>query len=524
MKKILCLFFTFFACISHVYSANLNWSQTLTVLSGGSDNASDPQIAIDPNGNSVAVWIENNVVVSSAKFYNSNWHAAATISSIGASSPRLVIDSNGNTTAIWLQNGVITSATKNFNSNWSSTTALSSSGASNPALCVDSEGDVIAAWVRNGNVESKTKLFGGAWQTNSAIKGTSATTLHIAIGGTGTGASAFLVWEGTSNGTNVIYSSTKTISGSWSAAQVISQIAHNAAQPYTAVDPNGNALAIWYSYDNIGTNFTNVVVKSAAYSSTSSSWGEVTHLSHPGIRDPGTLKARVAFDSVGNGIALWNTSYDDETFMLESAVKPLYGSWSLPVSLVDSNLYAYSADLSATSFGDVLGLYMFYNGAALLIQSIESDFNGFLNNFWSVPITISQGTNNANPKIAATLKGNSIQAAAVWVLFDGTHKLVVASTGSKTLVRPPSHLKVIQSESSFGVFDEYYNTLTWHASPDPLAVGYLVFRNGIFLEQLGANVLQYIDYNRVANEPITYSVTAIDSQQSQSQTVSVSFP
>jgi len=524
MKKILCLFFTFLACISQVHSANLNWSQTPTVLSGASDNASEPRLAMDPNGDVVAVWIENNVVVSSAKFFNSNWHTAVTVSGIGASSPRLVIDSNGNATAVWVQNAVITTSTKYYNNNWTTPIALSSSGASNPTLCVDSAGDVIAAWLRNGNVESSSKLFGGAWQKNTAIKGTSATTLHIAIGGAGTGATAFLVWEGISNGTNVIYSSTKTISGSWSSAQIISETWHNAAQPYTAVDANGNALAIWYSYDNIGSNYTNVVVKSSAFSSTSGIWSQVTALSQPGIRNPATLLARVAYDSIGNGIALWNTSFDDETFNLESAVLPLYGNWSDPVDLVNSNLYAYSADLSATTFGDVLGLYMFYNGASLLIQSIESDFNGFMNNFWSVPITISQGTNNANPKISATLKNNKILAAAIWIQYNGTHNLIVASTGSKTLVLPPSHLKVIQSVTDFGVFEEYYNTLTWHASTDPQAAGYLIFRNGVFLEQVDASVLQYIDYNRAVNEPTTYSVTTIDSQQSQSQTISVNFP
>ena len=40
------------------------------------------------------------------------------------------------------------------------------------------------------------------------------------------------------------------------------------------------------------------------------------------------LVARVAYDSIGNAVALWNTSFDDATMNIESAVLPIYGNWS----------------------------------------------------------------------------------------------------------------------------------------------------------------------------------------------------
>ena len=247
-------------------------------------------------------------------------------------------------------------------------------------------------------------------------------------------------------------------------------------------------------------------------------------LSKPGIRNPSTLAARVAFDSFGNAIALWNISFDDVTFNIEASIKPVNGSWSKHEDLISSNQYAYSAELSPTTFGDILGIYLFYNGNSLLIQAIESDMNGFLNNTWSVPITISQGTDNANPKIAASLNGNVINAAAIWVHYNGVNNTIAASTGSKTLVLPPTNLHVTQGINNFGVFNEYYNTLTWQASSDPNAVGYVIFRNGEFLEQVGANVLEYIDGNRTQNGSVKYCVTAIDSQQTQSVSACFSFP
>jgi hypothetical protein len=274
----------------------------------------------------------------------------------------------------------------------------------------------------------------------------------------------------------------------------------------------------------IGANYYNVVVKSAERLFANATWDAPVSLSLPGVRNPATLNALVEFDSTGNAIALWNHSFNDETFVLESAVKPVNSLWSSPVDLIDSNLYTYAADLSTTSFGDAMGLYMFYNGSSLMIQSVETDINGFLNNSWSLPITISLDTNNAFPKIAATLAGNIVQAAAVWTYNNGTHNQIVASTGTKTLVLPPSNLHVVEGSNNFGVFNEYYNVLTWSASPDPSVTGYLIFRNGQFLDQVDSNISQYIDNNRTHNAPVTYGITAINEFETQSRTVTLTFP
>lgn len=523
MKKLLYIFFTILS-ISHLHSSNINWSFPPTVLSNGAFNASDAQIAIDSNGDAFAAWVENNFVMSSSKPASGSWTSEVTLSASGASAPRLVSDSSGNATAVWVENGVIKAATKLFNGNWSSSTSLSSSGATSPVLCVDSAGDVIAAWVRGNNIETSTKLFGSNWQSRVAITSSAASAPSIAIGGSGSTTRAVIVWQGMSSGTPVIFASTEVISGNWSVQQVISETTHNANQPHVAVDHNGNALAIWYAYDITGASYTNVVVKSAERRNSTGAWTAASNLSAPGIRNPSTLTARISYDSIGNAIALWSISFDDQTFNLESAVKPVNGNWSTPVDLVNSNLYAYAGDLSATSFGDVLGLYMFYNGSALLIQSVESDIDGFLNNFWSIPITISEHTDNAFPRIAASLNGNVINAAAVWLNYNGVKNLITSSTGSKTLILPPSNLSIAQNVRNFGAFNEYYNIVNWRASTDPTVVGYLIFRNGLFIKQVGADVTQYVDDNRTQNGAVTYSVTAIDGQQEQSTTVSANFP
>lgn len=524
MKNILCVFFAILT-FSHLHSANVNWSSPPTTLSGTSVDASNHQVAIDTNGNAAAVWVESNVVKASTKPVSGSWTPAVTISASGASSPALVSDSNGNLTAVWIaSNGVTTAASKPFSGSWSSTTALSGTNASSPTLCVDAAGNVVAAWVRAGNVETSTKLFGMNWQTKVTLSSNTAATPNIAIGGSGSNIRAAVVWQGVSGGNNVVYVSTKLISGAWSSPLIISDTSHQAAQPKVAVDANGNVLAVWYAYDITGLSYTNVGLKSAERLSSTATWGAFSCLSRPGIRNPSTLCARVAFDSIGNAIALWTTSFDDETFTIQSAVKPVNENWGDTLDLETSNLYSYSADLSVTPFGDVLATYMFYNGASLLIQTAESDINDFMNNFWSVPVTISLGTGNAFPKIAASISSNTIHAAVVWADNNGVNNTIVASTGSKALVLPPSNLTVSQNVNNFGVFNSYYNTINWNASSDPNVVGYLIFRNGAFIGQVTADVLQFIDDNRALNGAVRYGVSAINAENTQSTTVFVNFP
>jgi hypothetical protein len=526
MKKIISLALSTLVVCSCAYGSNLKWTSPPNILSTTNIDASEPQVAIDNAGNAVCAWIENNSVKSRSKLINGSWDSTVTLSGAGtvASSIKLVSDTNGNATAVWIESGVIKSASKTLAGNWNTATSLSLSGVTSPTLSVDGNGNVVAAWVRSGNIETSTKTFGSNWQSVTKINSTIAANPVIAVNGNATNSTVVMVWQALISGKKIISASTKSISGLWSIPTIISELEFHADKPFVAVDRNGNAIVVWFSYNMIGANFSNVVVKTSSRSATTGQWHSVKALSLPGIRNPATLQAQVAFDSIGNAIALWSNSFDDETFTLESSIKPVNGPWSSSVNLVDANSYAFAADLSATSFGDVLGLYMFYNGASLMIQSVESDANGFLNNFWSVPITISLGANNGYPKIAASLSGNQINAAAVWLSYNGTNNLLTSAIGSKTLLSPPSNLRVTQNLQNFGIFKNYYNTLTWNASIDSDVKGYLIFRNGVFLEEVDANVLSYIDNNRVQNGSVSYSVTAIDSGQTQSTTASVNFP
>jgi hypothetical protein len=523
MKRILLTFFTLLL-FSKAMGNNISWSFPPVTLSSAVLGASSPHVAIDSNGNAAAVWIENGFIKASVKHVGMAWSPETTISLVGASSPKIVSDFSGNLTAVWLELGIVKAATKSLTGSWSSSTALSSTLASSPDIAVDSAGDVLAVWARNGNIESSAKPFGLSWQTHTTITSSSATSPHVAVGGIGSNRTAVVVWSGVTSSTNVVYASTRIFTGSWNTPVVISDTKHNAGYATAAVDNNANAVAVWYAYDVAGTIYSDVNVQSS-YQLSAGNWQPPTVLSQSGIRNPATLVARVAFDAIGNAVAVWNMSFDDSTFNIESAVKPLRGNWTDPTDIVSSNLFAYEADLAVSSLGDALAVYMFYNGNFMLIQSSESDFAGLDNNNWSVPINLSSGANHGFPRVASTLTGSTINAAVVWVSTNGTVDTILATTGTRSVLLPPTLLLVVQSSRSFGgVFTEYYNTVRWTASSSPNIVSYTIFRNGMPIAEVGADVLEYVDDNRVAGQAVTYGVAAIDNQGSQSTIPTVNYP
>lgn len=521
MKKFLAIVLTLFSS-TQLISKDISWSFPPETLSTSNIDASDPRVATDASGNLIAVWEENGFIKSSTHPVNGSWSIALTISGANASSPRIVSDPSGNAGAIWLEGTTVKGATKPFNGNWTNSTALSSSGTSSPDLAVDTAGDLVAVWARSNNVESSTKLFGANWQNHVTITSSSAANPKVGIGGTGSNRRAVVVWGGVASGTNVVYSSTKLITGNWSAQLAISSTSQNAAYPRVAMDSNANAVAVWYAFNVSDSLYSDVALQSA--SRIANSWTTPATLSDSGIVNPANLVAQVGFDSTGNAVALWNNSFDGETFTIQSSILPVRGDWQEPQTLLAPNLYALSSKMVVNGFGDALAGFMFYNGTSLLIQAAELNSTGASSNGWSVPINLSQGTDNGYPVVASALAGNTLQAAALWIQNNGCCNTIQAVTGSRSVILPPSNPTVTQSTHNFGVFTEYFNTVGWTASSDPNVAGYVIFRNGTFFTQVGANVLQIVDDNQPQNGSVTYGIAAVDDQNSQSNIVTVSFP
>jgi hypothetical protein len=255
------------------------------------------------------------------------------------------------------------------------------------------------------------------------------------------------------------------------------------------------------------------------------SWSTPTLLDSPGFYNPVNLILRMGVDGAGNVIALWTSSYDGSTLNVITAVQPVNQSWVFGGDLVLENLYAYEGDVSVTPFGSLVSTYMYFDGTDVDIQSTESDLGGVRTNIWSIPQNVSTGTYNGFPRVTSSLAGQTLNAVTLWVNSAGmgSENAILASTGSRTVVLPPTITSVTQSSNDYYVFTEYYNTVTWTASGSPNIIEYAIYRDGIFITTVPSSSLQYIDDNAVFDLAVTYGVQAVDDEQSVSQIATYPF-
>jgi hypothetical protein len=515
MKRCANLFyaFVFLSCflVSSLSADEIKWGTPAMLSLTGYFDSSDPQIGIDVQGNGVAIWVENRCI-SGRNYINGIWSSITNINNANATDPRLIVDTNGNAVAIWIENGVVRTSAQPFNDKWSSSVALSTSGSSAPEMNVDAVGNVVAVWINNGVIQSSTKLLNQSWQAvPDTLSSAGAYYPQVAMGANGT---VVATWYQEVDGVDTIYAATKTISETWDPPIAISTPSINSIYPEVAVDASGNALIIWFRYDidSKGVSYSNVVLQWASLPS-GAIWTKPIDLSNGGISDPYNLNAYIGFDFQGNAIATWNQSFDGSCFCVQAAIKKNNGNWGAVRNVEGGNIYTHFFSLDINARGDAFLGFMEKDPASSLIQvgATKSYIPSRNSNMWYPNTNVSYKTSNSGyPQIATSNRGNTLYGAMVWVSNIGAHNVVQASMGTGIALLPPVNLSVIQGMNDMGLFREYYNTLSWKASPSPSVQGYSIFRNGEFVSTTNAQIFTLIDHNRVEGESVTYGISSLD--------------
>lgn len=499
-----------------------SWSSPETI-STAMVNASNPRLAVDTSGNSVAVWLEGTALIVNSLPFGGSWGTPTTLAASGASEPQVVIDGSGVASAIWTESGAVKTASS---SAWGTVTTLSGATASSPAIATDSNGDLVAVWLESGIVKSKTNT-GAGWSSVNTLSSSGSSAPQVAIGDD-VNNTVVAVWQ-TLNGItsiNNINSATKTISGAWSSVASVSDQTVNTVYPQVAVDSNGNALAVWFRYDLSGTAYSNVAPQSS-YLPNADSWSTPVDILYTdpdiayGNKDPANLIAHIKFNQLGQAMIIWTNSLLPSNYALYSAVTLDGLTWEA-FSQLQYGLYNLDADLAANSVGDAYSVYMALDptDSTVKIYYVESHIGSFGSGGWTSPQLLSASGQNAFPVIGAALTGATGTFAQVaWLNFDGSNTLVQTSTGTGSVVLPASNLSASQGSNDLGVFQEYYNTLTWTASSDPNLSSYVIFRNGEPVDFVNGTENSYVDNNQAQNGTVIYGVAAVDNIGDQSATI-----
>ncbi|MCE5318447.1 MAG: hypothetical protein LLG04_13940 [Parachlamydia sp.] len=234
----------------------------------GQKNCKFPDVAVDPNGNCVAAWIyfdgTHSYAQAATKPVDGSWSApfTFTMAEHEAQSISVAIDQKGNAVAVWTSTDgkfsmVQSARLSDFGSNdWKSfhepLTILVFMG-SYPKVQLDAQGNAMAVWgVYDGN---KTVIEAA----------------RLPLGAT-----------------------------SWTRMHDRTQLSHDISCLEFALNPSGNAVAVWESH----VDAQPVQIYTAALSADSSEWTEPVLLSSERFS---AVCPKIAVDSEGNAVAAWWT-------------------------------------------------------------------------------------------------------------------------------------------------------------------------------------------------------------------------
>lgn len=325
-------------------------------------------------------------------------------------------------------------------------------------------GAVLAAWPRGDTVDlAAGSATTGEWQmpVTLASTGQSAENPHVAVDARG---DALAAWESTQITPNyrvykflqVAYRS--TASGGWQAPSVLSSSSSGYPESSSgvALDPQGNALAVWV-YSSAGqwtVEAASRPVASGAWQTqvaVSATWPTTYSREVPG---PVALGAQVAFDAHGDAIAVWE-HYMQGNWFIEAAIRrPGSEAWQPPVRLSTAGLGGARSDLSLDAQGDAV---VVWEGATATQRTIEAVAGSAVSGVWRAPVRLtgwhrlglaegflpwvrvpgSHATPAAKPQVAIDGHGDAV---AVWEhavsYYKGVIQAARMSSGSDAWQKP----------------------------------------------------------------------------------------
>lgn len=219
------------------------------------------------------------------------------------------------------------------------------------------------------------------------------------------------LWPKTVGGFWVIQTADLPVGGSWSAATALSASGATAYGAQLAVNPSGDAVAIWTRSN--GTHFIVQTVERPA----GGTWGAVTDLSAVG---QSALNPQIAINSNGDIATVWTRNNGTHT-IVQSATKLSGSTWSTPADLSAVGASANNPQIVLSSTATAITTWERNDGTNTFIQSAE-----FSNGAWGAPLNLSaSGRNATNAKLAID---NSETATVVWQRSNGTHTIIQSAS------------------------------------------------------------------------------------------------
>lgn len=226
-------------------------------LSETGRNATEADVAIDSQGNAVAVWARSNgtnvVVQAATRPAGGNFSAPAAAQSLSANganaiSPDVALDAQGRATAIWQRGSAIQSSARNTGGAFGSVDDLGTSNLqfAKPQVAVDGENTAVAVWLSNFQLQSAARPSAGSFgpvQDVSAPATASGISPRLAVNRDGDAQAVWIKFMNTTAGP--VQTARRPAGGQFGAVETLTDATEFASAARVAIDDLGNAAVIF---------------------------------------------------------------------------------------------------------------------------------------------------------------------------------------------------------------------------------------------------------------------------------------
>ncbi|HSB62117.1 MAG TPA: hypothetical protein VLI67_10380 [Vicinamibacteria bacterium] len=316
------------------------WEAPVALDPGEAEFARFPRVAVDPAGNAVAVWsrIEGSPAVWASRFLaGRGWSPPERLTAAGEPGwfPDLALDPGGDGIVVWQSDrptGVTIRAARWAGGHWESPRTiqrpLPETGGS-PRVAVAADGTAVAVWheLQAGTFRIWANRFrpGAGWATAEPISPPEAREgalfADVAMDALGNAVAVWQRWA--APGLWDVVAARLEPARGWGPATTVAASRPSGEFPRVAMDPGGNALAVWR--DATGGSVFGVW---AARFRRDRGWGQTVLLqSNVGT---GADLPQVALDGTGNGLAAWRRPEADRVSIFAARFLDDAG-WDVPL-------------------------------------------------------------------------------------------------------------------------------------------------------------------------------------------------
>ena len=339
------------------YTPGAGWEMPQVIDGTAETYAIEPDVAIDPSGNAVAVWQAGGTpaaIMASSFAPGSGWEAAAPIDPNASSEqdpeyPRVAMGPNGDAMAVWYRSsgvGTIVASRYERGAGWSAPERIDDESTGYPyqprGVAIDSSGGAVAIWLgddqEGGSVFANRYTPTGGWMAAEAIDDPQlswAEDAHLAMDGSG---NAIAVWRQDyqePEWLSLITANRFTPTGGWGTAAPIENAPFYSREPHVAMNDNGTAIAVWLRSAHGMEQSSGVWAR--RFTPTDGWEAEPVLVGGLGEFSTSDARPRVAVDPYDNALAVWHAYGSREDHNWSSHYTAEAG-WDAPVALTFSGL------------------------------------------------------------------------------------------------------------------------------------------------------------------------------------------